>query len=130
MQTAIRRRAFAAALTVTAGLLTLGCETTQTTGSAAGPGLAAPGALDTALAITPGDVVELEVWGMSCPKCITNVDVLVKRHPGVVDVSTDMQHGLVTVRTQLPAPTVADLKTAIDEAGFTLVGAKIAETTR
>lgn len=87
-----------------------------------GPGSApSPGSLSEGVTIAPGDTVNLTVWGMSCPKCVTNVDQLVGDVAGVASVHTDMANGLVTVQTGSPAPDAAKLEAAIGAAGFTLM---------
>jgi copper chaperone CopZ len=65
---------------------------------------------------------ELVVRGMSCPKCISNVDLQLKRIDGVVDPQVDMKHGVVTITVREgSAPTRAAVGAAIGDAGFTLV---------
>ncbi len=77
--------------------------------------------------IVPGDTIHLTVWGMSCPKCVTNVDQLLYRVEGVTGVETDMSSGLVTVSTGSQAPNGEALRNAIVQAGFTPMGIKVLE---
>ena len=112
-----RRAAFAAPLLVTCASLSLaGCASSASTSEPA-----APAAMDE-VTIHAGDTVNLTVWGMSCPKCVTNVDQLLRDVPGVESTSTDMANGIVTVRTGTPAPQPAALRAAVEAAGFTLMG--------
>ena len=69
--------------------------------------------------IDPGDVVRLTVWGMSCPKCVNNVDQVLGDVDGVTSVHTNMAQGIVTVETGTPAPSARELHDAIVQAGFT-----------
>ena len=113
----------AAGIVLAAALV--GCSTTQT-----GPTPPAPGALSEGVTIAPGDTVTLTVWGMSCPKCVTNVDQLLKAVDGVESVHTDMANGLVTVETGSPAPAAAELEAAITDAGFTPMKMDVAGAAR
>ena len=71
-------------------------------------------------AVTTSPVI-LNVKGMSCPKCISNVDLQLKRIDGVVDPKVDMKHGVVSVTVREgAAPTRASVAAAIGDAGFTL----------
>lgn len=80
--------------------------------------------------IQPGDTVNLTVWGMSCPKCVTNVDQVLADIDGVTGVETDMANGIVTVTTGSPAPRAAQLQEAVTQAGFTPMRLEIAGRTR
>lgn len=103
-------------------LLAAGCASDDA-GTTAGME-ASPSALpDTT--VEPGQDVVLTVWGMSCPKCVTNVDKLLKQVDGVEDVRIDMSGGIVRVSTGDPAPALADLEAAIVRAGFTLMKTEI-----
>jgi copper chaperone CopZ len=58
---------------------------------------------------------------MSCPKCVSNVDLSLLRVPGVERVAINMKDGLVTVDlAESPKPTAAQLARAVDAAGLTL----------
>jgi len=65
--------------------------------------------------------VLLHVKGMSCPKCVTNVDIQLARIPGVKKSSIDMAAGAVTVELD-PAKgiTRGALAKAVDDSGLTL----------
>jgi mercuric ion binding protein len=64
---------------------------------------------------------ELEVLGMSCPKCISNVDLQLARIAGVGEVAVDMKNGLVTLSVAAGAEVSRDrLAAAVEDAGFTL----------
>ena len=104
----------AATLSIVA--LSAGCESTQTAPSDRDASLAAIG--DGTLA--PGRY-DLVVRGMSCPKCISNVDLQLARIDGVVDPKVDMKHGVVAITVREgAAPSRASVATAISDAGFTL----------
>ena len=65
---------------------------------------------------------DLVVRGMSCPKCISNVDLQLKRIDGVANPKVDMKHGVVSVTVREGAsPSRAEVARAIEDAGFTLV---------
>ena len=110
-----RAAALATALTLLA--LPTGCASTPAAGSdrdsslaLVGEGTLAPGRYD------------LVVRGMSCPKCISNVDLQLKRIDGVLDPKVDMKNGLVAITVREgAAPTRAAVASAIGDAGFTLV---------
>ena len=87
----------------------------------------APGALASSVEIAPGDVVEPSVWGMSCPKCVTNVDRLLMDLDGVTSVRTDMSRGLVVVGTGATAPPATALADIVTKAGFTLMDMRVVE---
>ncbi len=65
----------------------------------------------------------LRVNGMSCPKCANNIDRQLRSMPGVADLSIDLGLGVVRVGFDEGAahPSRADLASAIDRTGFTLV---------
>ena len=71
-------------------------------------------------AVTTSPVI-LNVKGMSCPKCVTNVDIQLARIPGVQKSSIDMSTGKVTVNFD-PAKHVprGALAKAVDDSGLTL----------
>ncbi len=49
---------------------------------------------DTVVTASP---VKLHVLGMSCPKCVSNVDIQLMRVPGVEKAQIDMGSGVVNV---------------------------------
>lgn len=64
----------------------------------------------------------LVVHGMSCPKCISNVELQLSRIRGVVRPVIDMKHGFVRIEVEGGAePSKADLTEAVMDSGFTLV---------
>ena len=65
--------------------------------------------------------VVLHVKGMSCPKCVTNVDIQLARLPGVRTSQIDMSTGVVTVDFD-PSKglTRGALAKAVDDSGLTL----------
>jgi copper chaperone len=65
--------------------------------------------------------VKLLVKGMSCPKCVTNVDIQLARLPGVRTSQIDMSTGVVTVDFD-PSKglTRGALAKAVDDSGLTL----------
>jgi len=119
---AMCRAALVAALPLAA--LSAGCASTSSTSSDRAGALAmvddgtlAPGRYD------------LVVRGMSCPKCISNVDLQLKRIDGVLDTKVDMKHGVVAITVREgAAPARAAIASAISDAGFTL--AEIREVPR
>jgi len=124
----LRARGLAAAAlataTLTLGTVLSGCASTPTAPSDRNPSLAAVG--DGTLAAGRYDLV---VHGMSCPKCISNVDLQLKRIDGVVDPRVDMKHGIVAITVRDgAAPSRAAIAAAITDAGFTL--AEIREVPR
>lgn len=78
------------------------------------------GAVHTAATLSPGDYA-LVVFGMSCPKCISNVDLQLGRIAGIAHPKVDMKHGIVTIEVPGPAePSREAIFRAILDAGFTL----------
>ncbi|MFI9325583.1 heavy-metal-associated domain-containing protein [Kitasatospora aureofaciens] len=63
----------------------------------------------------------LAVDGMSCGHCERTVSAGLAAIPGVVDVVADAPSGRVTVASAGPLETAA-VRSAVDGAGFTLVG--------
>lgn len=69
--------------------------------------------------------VRLGVLGMSCPKCVSNVDLSLLRVPGVRHVAINMKDGLVTVDlAETPKPSAAELAKAVEDSGLTLASIK------
>ncbi|WP_046469283.1 heavy-metal-associated domain-containing protein [Allosalinactinospora lopnorensis] len=63
----------------------------------------------------------ITVSGMSCGHCVSSVKEEVGALPGVQDVQVDLESGRVTVDSSTPLSD-EQLKTAIDEAGYEIVG--------
>lgn len=61
-----------------------------------------------------------QVSGMTCGHCASAVTAEVSQVPGVKQVSVDVPNGQVHV-TSIQPLTTAEIRTAIDEAGYTLV---------
>jgi len=81
---------------------------------------ASPGAVEGPDLLGPGRYA-LSVRGMSCPKCISNVDLQLARIAGVRDVAVDMKHGLVRLSVAEGREVRKDaLAQAVGDAGFTL----------
>ena len=65
--------------------------------------------------------VRLGVLGMSCPKCVSNVDLSLMRVPGVTHVAINMRDGLVTADlAETPKPSASQLAKAVEDSGLTL----------
>lgn len=61
---------------------------------------------------------------MSCPLCATNVDKQLLKVPGVQAVKVNLNTGVIRVQVDQDQPPSSDaLAKAINESGFTLVGA-------
>jgi copper chaperone len=58
--------------------------------------------------------------GMTCGHCVAAVDKELRAVPGVVDVAVDLAAGTATVTGQ--GYTDADVRAAVDEAGYAVVG--------
>ena len=59
------------------------------------------------------------VGGMTCASCVAHVEEALKEVPGVVSVGVNLGSEKATVE-YLPDVTYADLRKAVDEAGYTL----------
>ena len=62
------------------------------------------------------------VVGMTCEHCVRSVSEELRKVPGVRDVEVDLATGAVDVTSDAPLPIDA-VRTAVDEAGYTLAGA-------
>jgi copper chaperone CopZ len=117
MQASTLRACGLAAVALTLAALPTGCASTQTTPSDRDASLAAIG--DGTLAPRRYDLV---VRGMSCPKCISNVDLQLQRIDGVGAPKVDMKIDVVAITgREGAAPSRAAVASAIGDAGFTLV---------
>jgi copper chaperone CopZ len=64
---------------------------------------------------------DLVVHGMSCPKCISNLDLQLTRINGVRDPRVDMKNGVVAITVEIGAsPSRRAIANAVQDAGFTL----------
>jgi len=63
-----------------------------------------------------------QVSGMTCGHCVSAVTSEVSQVPGVTDVQVDLATGAVTVTSDEPVDDAA-ITAAVDEAGYTVVGA-------
>jgi copper chaperone len=61
--------------------------------------------------------IEFQVEGMSCQHCIAAVTNAIRAHDAAAQVQVDLGSGRVKVDSAQPADA---LKTAIDEAGYTV----------
>jgi copper ion binding protein len=61
------------------------------------------------------------VAGMTCGHCVAAVTEEVSKLAGVSDVAVDLDSGRVSVTSAEPLA-VADVRTAVDEAGYELTG--------
>jgi copper chaperone CopZ len=70
--------------------------------------------------------VKLHVLGMSCPKCVSNVDIQLMRVPGVQKAAIDMGSGIVVVDFD-PSKKItrAALAKAVDDSGLTIASIEI-----
>lgn len=65
----------------------------------------------------------IQVAGLACPKCATNVEVQLRRIPGVRVENIDMKHGWVQVHfDEMPHPSPARLGRAVEDSGLTYLG--------
>ncbi|WP_327066943.1 cation transporter [Kitasatospora sp. NBC_01250] len=67
------------------------------------------------------NTVTYTVTGMSCGHCEKSVSAELAALQGVTEVAADAKAGTVTVSSEQPLE-VADVRAAIDEAGYELVG--------
>ena len=66
--------------------------------------------------------------GMSCPMCANNIDRVLKKLPGVEDTHINLSKGVVTVQFKPGLkPSLADLKKAVEDAGFSANNAKYSQ---
>jgi mercuric ion binding protein len=70
----------------------------------------------------------LGVLGMSCPKCISNVDLQLARIDGVSNIAVDMKNGVVRLEVAAGKPVAKSaLFAAVNDAGFTLASIRKAD---
>lgn len=63
----------------------------------------------------------LVVHGMSCPKCVSNVELQLARIDGITHPEVDMKHGFVRIDVERGNPTKQAVADAIADSGFTLL---------
>jgi copper chaperone CopZ len=110
------------ALVVSLALALTGCATSDatTTGGTDSHG-ASPALLADGTPVS-GSGSLLWVRGMSCPKCVSNVDLQLKRLPGVDRVAINMGLGTVSVTyAGAERPMKRQLAEAVDNAALTLL---------
>jgi copper ion binding protein len=61
------------------------------------------------------------VEGMTCGHCVKAVTEELSELAGVLDVQVDLATGTAVVQSEAPL-TESEVKAAVDEAGYTLVG--------
>jgi len=111
-----RAQLCAAAMTFATAIL-CGCASTPSTSDNA----TTTTALSSPAALRDGHYT-LVVNGMSCPKCISNVEMQLTRIGGVTHPLVDMKNGFVTIDiVGGKAPSRESIAGAIADAGFTLV---------
>lgn len=62
------------------------------------------------------------VEGMTCSHCVASVTEEISAIAGVTDVEVDLDSGRVEITADTPVDE-ADVRAAVDEAGYTLLGA-------
>lgn len=65
--------------------------------------------------------ITLTVTGMSCMGCVNSVKGVLEPLPGVAKVDVTLEGGLVAIAFDPAQVQVAQLKTAIDDAGYEVV---------
>ncbi|MFH9353790.1 heavy-metal-associated domain-containing protein [Kitasatospora sp. NPDC017646] len=97
---------------------TVTVESSSTEGSCCGScGTSAAKAPATAAA----ERAVFQVKGMTCGHCVSSVTAELKKVTGVTEVAVDLATGRVTVDSAAPLADT-DVATAIDEAGYDLIG--------
>ena len=91
------------------------CATACPSAARSSPAIVGPSSL------TAG-TYQLVVHGMSCPKCISNVELQLTRITGVTRPVVDMKNGIVAIDVTGGAnPSKDAIANAIADSGFTLV---------
>lgn len=132
----IRKKSILAALTLGTIVGLAGCASsrpapvgTPTTamvddspGAVATPGAADDEARGAQVASADDGTITLNVAGLSCPQCATNIDLTVKRVKGVSGVEVDLGAGQVRV-SMLPGQSAsrAQIERAVRDAGFEVI---------
>lgn len=68
------------------------------------------------------ETVTLTVKGMTCMGCVRSVKNVVEPLPGVGGVDIDLEPGLVRVNYDASKVGLEEIKHAIDDAGYEVVG--------
>jgi copper chaperone CopZ len=78
-------------------------------------------------AINPANVVlvDMDVRGMTCTDCENTIKDGINELAGIVDVSADFKAGLARVDVDTSITTVADLKKAVENRGYSVARAVI-----
>lgn len=110
------------AIAIAAATALSGCATLDTHGK--GSHASDAGAIDPSLLTDEplaGDSATLEVNGLSCPQCASNLTLTLEEVSGVSEASINLATGDVEVTFGIGAPSSRALADAVDNAGFTLV---------
>ena len=70
----------------------------------------------------PSQMVTLSIAGMTCANCVAHVERGLRSVPGVITVSVDLAQGSAKVETLPGGVTLADLKRAVEGAGYEVTG--------
>ncbi len=112
-------RAIAHASILSGSIVLGGCATTPVAADDADSRATMPVVADSAV---------IWVQGMSCPKCVTNVDLQIRRLPGVSNVAINMNAGTVAVTFDgINRPTHRELRGAVEDAGLSYLRAEYAQ---
>lgn len=65
------------------------------------------------------ETVKIKVAGMTCQGCVRSVTNLLMRLPGVVTAQVSLENALADVEFDASKTEVAQLRAAIDAAGYT-----------
>lgn len=66
--------------------------------------------------------IEIAVEGMTCGGCVSSVQNALRRRPGVLQATANLDGGLVTVEFDPSLITRSGLEAAITDAGFEVPG--------
>lgn len=113
---------FVALSLIVACLVVAGCQSSGSASHAHGQGSSST-PVSWSKSPVSGENATLLVKGLSCPLCATNIDLQLKRLPGVDTVNVDFDAGKVFVGFKGDRrPSQRQLADAIADAGFTLTG--------
>ena len=71
----------------------------------------------------PSQTVTLSIGGMTCANCVAHVERGLRSVPGVLTASVDLARGYAKVEAIPGKVTLADLKRAVEGAGYEVTGA-------